>query len=101
MHDLGDMLVRGFADPVMDQEVLTLQWRDADALLAELRGLAATRHLSAFPVAERRAGANTAPGARSSCQRSRPLGLMLRVAYGHAFRAAPKAPTSRRRRKCR
>jgi hypothetical protein len=40
MHDLGDMLVHtGFADPVMDQEILTLTWPDADALLGELRTL--------------------------------------------------------------
>ena len=40
MHDLGDMLVQaGFADPVMDQEMLTLTWPDAEALLAELRAL--------------------------------------------------------------
>ncbi len=40
MHDLGDMLVAaGFADPVMDQETLTLTWASAEALLAELRTL--------------------------------------------------------------
>ena len=34
MHDLGDMLVAaGFADPVMDQERLTLTWASAEALL--------------------------------------------------------------------
>jgi len=38
MHDLGDMLVHaGFADPVMDQETLTLTWATPQALLAELR----------------------------------------------------------------
>ena len=38
MHDLGDMLVAaGFAAPVMDMEMLTLAYRDADALLADLR----------------------------------------------------------------
>jgi malonyl-CoA O-methyltransferase len=32
MHDLGDMLVHaGFADPVLDQETLTLRWRNAEA----------------------------------------------------------------------
>jgi malonyl-CoA O-methyltransferase len=40
MHDLGDMLVQtGFADPVMDQETLTLSWATPEALLAELRSL--------------------------------------------------------------
>ena len=42
MHDLGDMLVRaGFADPVMDQELLRLTWATPSALLAELRTLGA------------------------------------------------------------
>ena len=38
MHDLGDMLVAcGFADPVMDMEVLTLTYDDFDDMLGELR----------------------------------------------------------------
>ena len=96
MHDLGDMLVHaGFADPVMDQEVLTLQWRDADALLAELRGL----------------GGNAAPQRFPGCRTPRwrehlrqelgrlakdqdRISLSFEVAYGHAFRAAPKAHVS-------
>jgi len=42
MHDVGDMLVRaGFADPVMDQEMLRLTWATPAALLSELRGLGA------------------------------------------------------------
>ena len=40
MHDLGDMLVEsGFADPVLDQETITLRWKSAEAALAELRQL--------------------------------------------------------------
>jgi malonyl-CoA O-methyltransferase len=38
MHDLGDMLVGcGFADPVMDMEVLTLTYDRFDDMLGELR----------------------------------------------------------------
>ena len=38
MHDLGDMLVGcGFADPVMDMEVLTLTYDGFDEMLSELR----------------------------------------------------------------
>ena len=34
MHDLGDMLVQaGFADPVMDQEIVTLTWASATGRL--------------------------------------------------------------------
>ena len=94
MHDLGDMLVHaGFADPVMDQEVLTLQWDSPQALLAELRTL----------------GGNAAPqrmaGLRTPRWRDRLLAaletlrgpdgkisLSFEVAYGHAFKATPRLP---------
>jgi len=92
MHDLGDMLVRcGFADPVMDQETLTLTWPDADALLLELRGLGG----NADPA--------RAPGLRTPRWRDRlraelqqlqgpdgRLRLDFELVYGHAFLAAPK-----------
>jgi malonyl-CoA O-methyltransferase len=92
MHDFGDMLVHaGFADPVMDQETLTLRWSNPRALVAELRSL----------------GGNTAPdrfaGLRTPRWRARlereleslaapdgTLGLSFEVAYGHAFKAAPR-----------
>ncbi len=92
MHDLGDMLVRaGFADPVMDQEVLTLSWDSPQALLGELRSL----------------GANASPdrfaGLRTPRWRDRLLSelrtmaapdgrihMQFEVAYGHAFKAAPR-----------
>ncbi len=92
MHDLGDMLVRaGFADPVMDQEVLTLTWPDAKALLAELRSL----------------GGNAAPGRAAGLRTPRwrerllaeldalagpdgRIALEFELAYGHAFKAAPR-----------
>jgi len=39
MHDLGDMLLAaGLAAPVMDMELITLEYPDADTLLADLRG---------------------------------------------------------------
>jgi malonyl-CoA O-methyltransferase len=38
MHDYGDMLVEcGFADPVMDAEMLTMTYASFDDLLADLR----------------------------------------------------------------
>ncbi len=93
MHDLGDMLVQaGFADPVMDQEQLTLTWPDANAMLRELRAL----------------GSNVSPlrhaGLRTPRWRDRLLAdlseratagrpsLTFELVYGHAFRAAPRAP---------
>ena len=93
MHDLGDMLVQaGFADPVMDQEVLTLSWADADALLAELRSLggnAAPQRAAGLrtprwkQLLRRELGALAGPDGR--------LSLSFEVAYGHAFRGLPRA----------
>ncbi|HET7795780.1 MAG TPA: biotin synthase [Rhizobacter sp.] len=96
MHDLGDMLVHaGFADPVMDQEVLSLSWDGPEAFLRELRTLGA----NASP--ERFAGLRTprwrerllaelaglaAPDGR--------IHMQFEVAYGHAFKAAPRVPLS-------
>lgn len=91
MHDLGDMLVQaGFADPVMDQEVLTLSWPDADALLAELRMLGGNVSLA------RRAGLSTPRWRRqlgealmATAVGGRPQ-LRFELVYGHAFRVAPR-----------
>lgn len=92
MHDLGDMLVHaGFADPVMDQETLTLRWDNAPALLAELRSLGS----NAAP--DRMAGLRT-PRWRARLLRELEtlagadgkLGLSFEVAYGHAFKSAPR-----------
>jgi malonyl-CoA O-methyltransferase len=93
MHDLGDMLVRaGFADPVMDQETLKLSWADAPALLAELK----TMGSNASP--DRMAGLRTprwkAKLAAELAHLQGPDGrlyLSFEVAYGHAFKALPKA----------
>jgi malonyl-CoA O-methyltransferase len=42
MHDIGDMLVAaGFADPVMDQETITMTYPDLKPLLRELKGIGA------------------------------------------------------------
>jgi malonyl-CoA O-methyltransferase len=91
MHDLGDMLVRsGFADPVMDQERVTLTWPDTDALLAELRGLGAN-------VSPRRFAGLRTPRWRerlhAALRERDPTGrpsLSFELVYGHAFRAPPK-----------
>ena len=100
MHDLGDMLVHaGFADPVMDQEILTLRWNSPGALLAELGGLGGNT------APERIAGLRT-PRWRARLERELEslrgadgtFGLSFEVAYGHAFKAAPRvradAPTT-------
>ena len=86
------MLVRaGFADPVMDQEVLTLTWPDADALLAELRGLggnAAPDRFKGLRTPRWRRGLEAELAALASPDGRIALGF--EVAYGHAFKAAPR-----------
>jgi malonyl-CoA O-methyltransferase len=92
MHDLGDMLVAaGFADPVMDQELITLTWPNADALLAELRtlgGNADAKRLPGLRTPRWLAGLKqalselTGPDGR--------LALVFEVVYGHAFRPLPR-----------
>jgi len=95
MHDLGDMLVQaGFADPVMDQETLTLHWPSPQALLGELRTLGGN-------VAPHRAAGLRTPRWRLRLERELEtlrgadgrLGLRFEVAYGHAFKAAPRLQT--------
>ncbi len=92
MHDLGDQLVQaGFADPVMDQETLTLTWPDAAAALAELRALGGN------------AARGRAPGLRTPRWRRRledalqrragadgRIALEFEIVYGHAFRPPPR-----------
>jgi malonyl-CoA O-methyltransferase len=92
MHDLGDMLVQtGFADPVMDQEQLRLQWDSPAELLQELRALGGN------------AAPDRQPGLRTPRWRERLLAeleglrgpqgklqLTFEIAYGHAFKAPPR-----------
>jgi malonyl-CoA O-methyltransferase len=92
MHDLGDMLVHGgFADPVMDQETITLTWSSAAALLAELRGLGGHLGLQRHP------GLRTprwlgrlqqALTARADAQGR--IAMRFEVVYGHAYKGKPR-----------
>jgi malonyl-CoA O-methyltransferase len=92
MHDLGDMLVAaGFADPVLDQETITLRWKTAEALLAELRQLGGNTHPDRYrglrtPAWRRRLLAALQERADDDGS----IGLAVEVAYGHGFRAPPR-----------
>ncbi len=100
MHDLGDMLLHaGFADPVMDQEQITLTWPTAEAALAELRGLGGN-------VALGRSSGLRTPRWREQLTRQLQtvcgtnggvkesgngrIALDFEIVYGHAFRPAPR-----------
>jgi len=92
MHDLGDMLVAcGFADPVMDMEMVTLTYDSVDALLAELRAAGAS-----CAMRSRRhglAGRRLWESARAAYEALRVEGKLpatFEVVYGHAWKASPK-----------
>lgn len=92
MHDLGDMLIAaGFADPVMDQEQLTLTWSSPQELLAELRGLGgnvAPRRFAGLRTPRWRARLHDALATLATGDGR--IGLTFEIVYGHAFKAAPR-----------
>ena len=100
MHDLGDMLVHaGFADPVMDQETLTLTWADARGAA----GRAARARRQCRPGALRRpahaalARAPAAPRCGALRGADGRLALSFEIVYGHAFKRRAAAARRRRR----
>ncbi len=92
MHDLGDALVAaGFADPVMDMEVITLTYPSVERMIAELR---ATGQRNAH--ADRRrtlTGAGRwrhAAGAYAALARDGRVPATFEIVYGHAWKVAPR-----------
>ncbi|MCL1960237.1 MAG: hypothetical protein FWG56_00295, partial [Desulfovibrionaceae bacterium] len=87
------LLAAGFADPVMDMELLTLTYSAPARLLADLRELGRNQHPA------RHAGLRT-PAWRARLERALderlrppgggPLRLTFEVIYGHALKAAPR-----------
>jgi malonyl-CoA O-methyltransferase len=86
------MLVEaGFADPVLDQETLTLTWADGEALLAELRQLGGNAAPDRFPGLRTPAWRRrlvTALEARATPEGR--IALEFEIAYGHGFKAPPR-----------
>ena len=91
MHDFGDMMVAsGFANPVMDAEIITLTYGSASALLREVRSLGGN------PRDDR---ARSLPSGRQAREMLKALEaqrgddgrirLTFEVAYGHAWKPVP------------
>ncbi len=98
MHDYGDMLVDcGFADPVMDAEMLTLTYPDFDALLADLR-----RSGSGCVMQQRQrglTGKHCWANVRQNYARLTSDGrwpATVEVVYGHAWKAETRKTTDGR-----
>ncbi len=92
MHDLGDALVAaGFADPVMEMEILTVEYASVEALARDLKG-AGGQH-----VLESRASGLPSPRRWQRMvqryedhRRDGILPATFEVIYGHAWRTAPR-----------
>jgi malonyl-CoA O-methyltransferase len=92
MHDLGDALVgAGFADPVMEMEVLTLEYAQVADLARDLKATGARNAL-----AQRARGLTTPRRWKRMVERyeARRSGAALpatyEVVYGHAWKIAPR-----------
>lgn len=92
LHDLGDQLVAcGFADPVMDMEVVTLTYDDARGLMRDLKAIGAhnmtlgrRRGLGGKLLLERAARNYEA------FRRDGKLPATFEVIYGHAWKPMPR-----------
>lgn len=94
MHDYGDMLLEcGYADPVMDVEVLTMTYASLDDLFRDLRQSGAACAMQA-----RRRGLMSRSAwnaVRTAYERHRSEGRLpatFEVVYGHAWKAQAKKP---------
>jgi malonyl-CoA O-methyltransferase len=92
MHDIGDALVAsGFADPVMEMELLTLTYTDVAALLADLRATGQQNaHISRRRVLTGRRRWQAMIGAYTQRARDGRIPATFEIVYGHAWKAAPR-----------
>jgi len=88
MHDIGDMLVAaGFADPVMDMEVITLTYNSPRGLLRD------QRHLGVRDGLFGRLGWRDWRRVMSLWQSAHAAGALpasFEIVYGHAWKPAPR-----------
>ena len=87
MHDLGDMLVAaGFAAPVMDMEMIRIDYSAKDTLLSDLRASGQTS-----ARLERRRGLG-GRAFRDHLRAALPGRATFEVVYGHAWKGRKAAP---------
>ncbi len=95
MHDVGDLLVAaGFAEPVLQMEMLTLTYADAPSVVRDLHAIGATnatqgrrRTLTGRRRFERALAALEAAPGRAPDGR---IPATFEVVYAHAWKAAPR-----------
>ena len=104
MHDIGDALLHdGYAEPVMEAEVLTVTYETVDEVMRDLKAIGA--NVTSTPLdSEQQAGMSSAPRGltgkqtlrklRESYERFREQGVLpasYEVIYGHAWKAQGQA----------
>ena len=92
MHDLGDGLVHaGFADPVMEMEVITLEYSTVEKVARDLKAIGANNSMPGRPRGlASRARWRAVIAAYEKARRNGVLPATYEVVYGHAWKAAPR-----------
>ncbi|HVF62776.1 MAG TPA: malonyl-ACP O-methyltransferase BioC [Casimicrobiaceae bacterium] len=92
LHDIGDMLVdTGYADPVMDMEIVTLTYPTPAALMRELKALGATNATRGRPRGLMGRGRfMRAVSELDRHARDGRLPATFEIVYGHAWKGEPK-----------
>ena len=92
MHDLGDALVHaGMADPVMEMEVLTLEYASVEAVAHDLKAIGAGNALPGRPRGlSGRARWQRMVERYERERRGDVLPATYEVVYGHAWKTAPR-----------
>ena len=98
MHDVGDRLVAcGFADPVMDMEIVTLTYADVRELMRDLKAIGAHNMTRGRPATL--AGKSLFAKVAQNYEPARRAGRLpatFEVIYGHAWKPQPRlSPTGR------
>ena len=98
MHDVGDMLIAcGFADPVMDMEVMTLTYDDVTGLMRDLKAIGARNATLGRPAGL--VGKSLLAKVTRNYEAFRSDGKLpvtFEVVYGHAWKPQPRvSPTGR------
>ena len=92
MHDLGDALVNaGFADPVMEMEMITLEYSCVEAIARDLKAIGARNALPGRPRGLSGRGRwRQVIDAYERLRRNGALPASYEVIYGHAWKAPPR-----------
>jgi malonyl-CoA O-methyltransferase len=92
MHDLGDQLVAaGLADPVMEMEIITLEYSCVEKVARDLKAIGAHNSMPGRPRGLSGRGRwRDVIAAYEKHRRNGALPASYEVIYGHAWKVAPR-----------